>query len=137
MQLSENFTLEEMIYSSTASKKKIENFPNREALNNLRTLCEKILQPIRSKFAFPIKITSGYRSQGLNEALGGVPSSQHIKGEAADIKASNMKELWSLMLEMIRNKEIEVGQLIDEKNLSWIHVSLPDARHRNHILKLK
>ena len=68
--------------------------------------------------------------------IGGAVSSQHLNGEAADIIAADNTALWRLITGMISDQEIEVGQLIDEKNLSWIHLSLPSPRFRNMIFKL-
>ena len=81
-------------------------------------------------------MTSGFRSGKLNKAVRGSATSQHLKGEAADIVSDDNEGLWHLICEMILNGEIAVGQLIDERNLSWIHVSLPDGRHYNQILHL-
>ena len=136
MTLSENFTLEEFTESSTARRLNIINEPSVSQITNLQHLCMKILQPVRDKLGQPIRVTSGYRSRQLNKAVGGAPRSQHMNGEAADIICSDNRELWRLMNEMIANGEIETGQLIDEKNLRWIHVSLPTKRKRNQILHL-
>ena len=136
MLLSENFTLEEMISSTTAQRLGIPNFPGPVQIVKLTLLCKNILQPIRNKIKCPLIVTSGFRSSRLNSMVKGSPSSQHLKGEAADIVCKNNHLLWSLILDMIKNKEIEVGQLIDEKNLSWIHISLPSSSHKNQILHL-
>ncbi|MCH5235695.1 MAG: peptidase M15 [Muribaculaceae bacterium] len=137
MNLTQNFTLEEMTASSTAKGKGIINIPDTQATESLKRLCEEILQPIRNKFGKPVKVTSGYRSDALNTAIGGSKTSQHLKGEAADIICNDNKALWNLIINMIQNQEIRVGQLIDEKNLRWIHISLPDSSHYNQILYLK
>lgn len=136
MKLSENFSLEELIASDLARQLGIANIPQEQTIAKLAELCRLILQPIRDKFHKPIKVTSGYRSKSLNKSVGGSSSSQHLKGEAADIVADNNRILWNLIVEMIRLGEITVGQLIDEKNLRWIHISLPSGSMRNQILKL-
>ena len=133
MNLTQNFTLEEMIFSSTARLRKIDNRPNSQQLNSLKRLCEEILQPVRDKYEKPITITNGFRCPTLNSAIGGSKTSQHLKGEAADIISENNKELWDLICSMIQSGEISVGQLIDERNLSWIHISLPTPTHHNQI----
>ena len=137
MQLTENFTLEELIESSTAKAKKIDNTPDEVSKDKLIHLANDILQPLRDKYGSPITVTSGYRSDALNKAVGGVKTSQHRYGEAADIKCSDLKKLWKIAVEMVNNKEITVGQLIDEKNLSWIHISLPTKTKKNQILHIK
>lgn len=131
MKLSNNFTLEEMTKSATAQQLGINNTPTPEVLAQLKKLCTDILQPIRDKYKHPITITSGYRSKKVNEAVKGAKNSQHMKGEAADIKcsATTKATLFNLILQMMKTGEIKVGQLIWEygtkKEPRWIHVSLP------------
>lgn len=83
--LSNNFTLEEMLVSSTAKKYGIDNTPNSAIKANLTILCNKLLQPIRDKYGKQIVVTSGYRCQALNARVGGSATSQHTRGMAADI----------------------------------------------------
>lgn len=139
MNLSNNFTLSELTYSSTAESKGVDNIPDRWALENLKKLCNDILQPIRDKYGKSIFINSGYRSPKVNRLVGGSLSSQHTKGEAADITVGSKegnKKLFDLIVKMIENKEITVGQLIDEKDYKWIHISL-HYKKVNQILHLK
>lgn len=136
MFLSSNFTLEELITSSTAQKFRINNVPDEFHIVNLSRLCREILQPIRNRLAQPLIVTSGFRCEALNRIIGGSKTSQHLKGEAADIVCDNNKKLWNIILNMITEEEITVGQLIDEKNLRWIHISLPDSKHKNQIIKI-
>ena len=77
-------------------------------------LCQKVLQPLRDKFGSAIIVNSGYRSPAVNKAVGGVPTSQHVRGEAADITAGS-KERNKRLFEIL--KTIEVDQTIDEKKL--------------------
>lgn len=83
--LSENFTLEELLVSSTAKKYGIDNTPDATVKANLTLLCNKLLQPIREAYGKPIIVTSGYRCPSLNVKVGGAKSSQHCKGQACDI----------------------------------------------------
>lgn len=136
MKLSKNFTLEELIHSSTANAKGIRNYPSPMEIENLRRLCVEVLQPIRDRYGKPIYINSGYRNPQLNRLVGGSQSSQHCRGQAADIDTNNNKELWELIVSMIRSGEIVVSQLIDERNLAWIHVALYTGNKKNQILKL-
>ena len=85
MNLSEHFTLEEMLRSETAAKKHIENRINAEEVNNLVRLCEAVLEPLRAHFGQPIRINSGFRCRALNAAVGGAANSYHTKGRAVDI----------------------------------------------------
>lgn len=131
MRLTDNFTLEELTNSNTANRFGIKNEPTKEGISKLKVLCETILQPIRNEFGKPITVSSGYRSPELNKMVHGAKNSQHCKYEAADIKSSNNKELFELIVKMIKNKKITVGQLINECNYSWIHIS---TGNRNQIL---
>ena len=117
MQLSENFSLEELTYSNTAIVKKIDNTPSKDIVENLSRLAKNILQPIRNKWGSSINVTSGYRSPKLNSAIGGAKTSQHMTGCAADIKAANGKQgdLFRMIKSMIESGELTVGQLIWEK----------------------
>ena len=87
MNLSKDFTLEELISSNTARAKKIDNTPSEAAKQKLQKLATEVLQPIRDSWGLPIRITSGYRSPKLNAAIKGSKTSQHVLGEAVDIKA--------------------------------------------------
>ena len=140
MMLSKNFTLEELTYSATAARKGIDNTPSEKEINALKRLCANVLQPIREEYGLPIVITSGYRCKTLNSLVGGAVSSQHRYGEAADMKVGNRtqnKALFDLIVKMIKAGKITVGQLINEYNYSWIHVSLPRlGKPNNQILSI-
>lgn len=132
---SKNFTYEELIASSIANRLGLDNTPSPQQKASLRKLTKEILQPIRDKWDKPIIVTSGFRSTKVNKAVGGVSTSQHCKGEACDLKVGGVSEnrkLFELIVQMIKNKEIEVGQLINEYNYSWIHVSLPRKNKPNN-----
>ena len=137
-----NFTFDELIYSPTANRLGIDNTPDKETKEKLIRLAKEILQPIRNKWGSAIVVTSAYRCEALNKAVGGVKNSQHRLGEAADIKVGSKaqnKALFNLIQKMVNNGELKVGQLIDEYNYSWVHVSLPrtNGRPNNQILHLK
>ena len=85
MQLSRNFSLQELIKSDTAIRKGIDNNPNADQIEKLKALCENILQPVRDHFG-RVKVTSGYRSPELCSAIGSSVNSQHAKAEAADFE---------------------------------------------------
>lgn len=142
MKLSYNFTLNELTKSPTAKRLGINNEPSEQELKQLMALCEKILQPIRDEYGEPIVVSSGFRCSKLNKAVGGSPTSQHVKGEAADIHTvsdtvPHNRELFNLIKKMVIDGKIVVGQLINEYNYNWIHVSLPDTKHKNQILSIK
>lgn len=142
MKLSKNFTLEELVRSGTAQRLRINNTPTEKVIKNLRELCEKVLQPIREKFGEPLVVSSGYRSPALNRRLGGARTSQHLTGSAADIHTmsdtpADNKRLFDMIRQMMKDGEIKVGQLIDEYNYNWVHVSLPNAGKVNQVLSIK
>ena len=136
-----NFSYDELIASATAKRLGLDNTPTPEEKEKLRQLAEDILQPIRDAWRAPIVVTSGYRSEEVNKAVGGVKTSQHRLGEAADIKVGGKdknKKLFNLIYKLISTGKIKVGQLIDEYNYQWIHVSLPRKnKENNQILHIK
>lgn len=142
MKITNNFSLEELYTSATATRKGIDNTPSPIVQQNLRMLAERILQPVRDEFKHAIIVTSGYRCAKLNAAVGGAKTSQHLTGCAADIKCTHTSKayLFRLILRMIREGKIVVGQLIWEYGSvdepSWIHISLPTSTKRNQVLYL-
>jgi hypothetical protein len=146
MKLSEHFTLEEFLISSTASKYNIENIATLEHTSNLKYLCEKVLEPLRNYIEKPIYITSGYRSKALNDKMKEVgysvaANSQHMQGQAADIVVHGMTN--EEIIEAFHGAEIEFDQLIDETSISkngdksfWVHVSYNAEGNRNKCFKL-
>lgn len=130
MNLSKNFTLKELTKTSVG----LPNNPTDVEVERLKLLCEKVLQPLRDKYGNPIIVNSGYRSPAVNKAVGGVSSSQHARGEAADITAGS-KERNKRLFEIL--KTMEFDQLINERDYSWIHVSYTICRdNRKQILHL-
>ena len=115
MNLTEHFTLEEMLRSETAEKKKIENRINAEEVNNLQKLCQKVLEPLRQHFGKPIRINSGFRCKALNDAVGGAKNSYHTKGRAVDIPF--VPGHYAFLRDNVKTTE-----LINEG--SWLHVAL-------------
>ena len=85
MNLSRNFSLQELIKSDTAIRKGINNNPNAGQIEKLKELCENILQPVRDHFG-RVKVTSGFRSSELCVAIGSSVNSQHARAEAADFE---------------------------------------------------
>lgn len=139
--LTKHFTLEEMIESRNASVLGIDNTPTKQHKANMKALAVHLLEPIREKWGGVIVVTSGYRSQELNKVTPGASkTSQHCKGEAADIRPvdGRKKELF----EMIRESGLPFDQLINEypdKNgvPSWVHVSFTTSRtNRGQVLTL-
>ena len=141
-QLTEHFTLEELTYSNIARQKGLKNEPNESQIENLKLLAQYILEPIREKIGCPLFISSGYRSEKINTLVGGSKTSQHLLGSAADIqifdKTKTNTDLFNIIVSMVKNNEIQVGQVIwefGETEPNWVHVSLPTSRHRNEIMR--
>lgn len=127
------FTIQELCASDTARKKGIDNTAPTDVKVRLSTLAEKVLDPLRERYGKPIRVNSGYRSPILNKAVGGKPTSQHLKGEAADITGGTVEENRKLLALL---SDMEFDQLIDESNLTWIHVSYRAGNNRREFLKL-
>lgn len=131
--LSPHFILYEFTRSGAAIENEIENIPNEGQVAALTALCNNILEPLRRRFG-PIVISSGFRSQKVNLLVGGVPSSQHRLGEAADIVTGG-KERAERMFAFIRDN-LDFDQLIMEPvgsdNPRWIHVSYTVKRRNRH-----
>ena len=128
------FTIEELTRSSVAQIRRIENKPDAGQQSALVDLIENVLDPLREKFGKPILVSSGFRSKDLNRAVGGSATSQHMKGEAADIYTGT-KEGNKALFDIIR-KELPFDQVIDEKDFSWVHVSYKKSGNRKQTLKL-
>lgn len=122
MNLSANFTLEEMLQSQTAVRLDFdEQFsPPESVRENLKALCEKVLQPIRDGVDTFITISSGYRCERLNKAIGGADTSQHTKGQAVDCTAQGMTV--EAFYTYIKQSGVPFDQLIQEFD-KWVHIS--------------
>ena len=125
--LSKNLSLSEMTKSTTAKRRGIDNSPTEEHIENMKVLAENIFQPIREHFGVPFSISSGYRSEALNKAIGGSKTSQHSKGLAIDIDRDyNFDPNNAQVFHYIKD-HLNFDQLIwefgTEENPSWVHVS--------------
>ena len=145
MRISKNFTLAELTKSNTDKRFGISNMPDKIGIHKLRLLATELLQPIRDRLSAPLRITSGYRSESLNKAIGGSNKSHHTKCEAVDLqfvkrgKMDNMK-----IFECLINSAIEFDQCIlefggatadkDSDNPDWIHLSWKIKGNRRQIL---
>lgn len=123
------FTLKELIASNTAAARNVDNTPNFEDVAHLLELCEKILDPLRQAWGKPIIVTSGYRCARLNQLVGGVSNSAHLRGYAADLIPSNVKidDFIRFAKEWATKNRIKFDQMIDEKDSKgnhWLHIGL-------------
>jgi hypothetical protein len=129
------FTIRELIKSTTAIERHIDNSPSKEVERSLTALVEKILDPLREAYGKPIIVTSGYRCARLNKVVGGAPSSQHVKGEAADIRSvQDTPEENRKLYDLIVKLNLPFDQLINEHGFDWVHVSF-GSRHRRQQLR--
>ena len=126
MNLSANFTLKELTRSDTATRHGLDNTPQGVTLDNLKLLCEKILQPVREHYAKSVTVNSGYRAPEVNAAVGGSKTSDHCKGQAADIEISTVP---NAELAYWIKDNLKFTQLILEfytqgvPDSGWVHVS--------------
>src|SRR6056300_1498530 len=139
MKLSNNFSLKELTASQTAERKGISNNPSEDHMNNLKELCENVLQKVRDHYGKVVSVSSGYRSPVLCLAIGSSVNSQHAKGEAADFEIFGVSnaELCKWIAE-----NLEFDQMIlefhnlDEPNSGWVHCSYKaDGDNRKQILR--
>ena len=126
MFLTRNFNIYELCKSETALRRGLDNRPPPFVIDNLRILCENVLQPIRDYFNAPVKVTSGYRSPDVNVAVGGSRNSDHTRGMAADIEIPGLPN-YDLAVWIAEN--LQFTQLILEfytpgvPDSGWVHVS--------------
>ena len=133
MRLTAHFTLAEFTRSESAKRHGVSNEPTPEHLENIRVLCEKVLEPIRAKYG-PIVISSGYRSKTLNHYIGGTLKSQHMEGKAVDIDMDGMGTVTNKEIFEYIKYNLEFDQLINEFNYAWVHVSYNAGKNRKQIL---
>jgi len=126
MKLTEHFTLEEMIASDIADRKGLDNTPNATELANLMRTAA-LLEQVRKVINKPIKVTSGFRSKAVNDAVGSKDTSQHRIGCAADIKVTGMSP--REVVQACIAAKLPFDQIIEEFN-SWTHISIPDVPAR-------
>lgn len=138
--LTPHFRLSEFVRSATAEARGIDNTPPDSVIVRLLALCVYVLEPLRAAVGHPIIITSGYRCPALNTAVGGVANSQHMLGEAADIRCLNRDEALSLIKAIERVARYDQAIIErDAKGSVWLHVSCkfdPEQNRRKVILDL-
>lgn len=122
------FSLKELCASDVATKKKIDNFPSFTVVQHLSELTDKILEPLRVAWGSGIKVNSGYRCDALNRAVGGVSTSAHKQGYAADLVPSNGKidDFGKFVKDWLIKNRIKFDQLLFETSgkTKWLHVGL-------------
>jgi len=137
MNLTKNFTLEEMIKSETALRHGMDNTPGENEIGNLKLLCEKVLQPVRDHFGKGVKVNSGFRHPDVNAKVGGSRTSDHTRGQAADIEIPGVPN--AELAEWIKDN-LEYRQLILEfytpgvPDSGWVHVSYVAEDNKKEVL---
>lgn len=129
MNLSSNFTLEELIHSETAVRKGLDNTPDAETIEKLKQTANG-LEQVRALLNVPIHVNSGYRSIKVNSSVGGSQNSQHCKGEAVDFIAPQFGTPQEVC-RAIMDSTIEYDQLIFEGD--WVHISFTDAPRQSNL----
>ena len=127
-QLTANFTVKEL----TVTNRPLANVPNKNEVEQLRLLAVNILQPLREKLGRPVLVNSAFRSEAVNKAVGGTPTSQHRLGQAADIRVTGMSPLE--LCKFIIAAGLPFDQLIEEG--TWTHVSF-GPRNRRQVLTMR
>ena len=143
MKLSKNFSLAELTKSQTAERMGLNNSPNEDQTENLRLLCERVLQPIRDHFDDVVSISSGFRDPILSRKIGSSEKSQHCKGQAADFEIfgtpNNKVSDWikqNLMFDQLILEYFEPGQ----PNSGWVHVSYKkeiNSNRKEYLMAIK
>lgn len=140
MKVSDNISLTEATKSQTATRKGIDNNPNAEQLKNMRLVAENCFQPLREMYGKAIGISSFFRSEVLNKAIGGSRTSDHCKGKAIDIDADiyNNGITNADIFEWLK-ENVPFDQLIweygNDKEPNWVHVSFRKSGNRGQVLK--
>lgn len=130
MNLTTNFSLVEMVKSETALRHGLDNTPGEVEIENLRVLCEKVLQPVRDHYGRGVKVNSGFRHPEVNAAVGGSKTSDHCKGQAADIEIPGVP---NAELAKWISENLQFTQVILEfytpgvPDSGWVHVSYNPA----------
>ena len=126
MNLSLNFTLEELTTSEIAERKGLDNTPNATEIANLVRVAE-LLERVRTLLGKPILVNSAFRSKAVNDAVGSRDSSQHRLGCAADIRVPGMtpKQVVQACIEA----NVPFDQIIEEFG-SWTHISVPNTKEQ-------
>ena len=120
MRLTRSFSLEQLIYSETAERERIDNTPGPDVIKNLRRLALG-LEQVQALTGFPLEISSAYRCAELNSLVGGTETSQHTRGQAADFTCAGFGPPLNV-IKAIRDSDIEFDQCILEY-ARWVHIS--------------
>jgi hypothetical protein len=129
MRLSRDFILSEFTDTDTG----LPNNPSQEEIRNLKLLVQKVLQPVRDKFGV-INVTSGFRSPGVNSAVGGSATSDHVHGRAADIQCEDMAAVFKYIRKNLPFKQL-IWEFGTDAQPKWIHVAYDANNNKGEVLK--
>ena len=137
--ISKHVSYKEGVYSTTATRKGINNTPGDDQLHFMEIIAEKVFEPLRDWVGGPIKINSFYRCPELNKAIGGSATSQHCKGQAMDIDDTLGRATNAEMFNWIK-ENLDFDQMIwefgNDDNPDWVHISyVSEEKNRNRCLK--
>tara|TARA_R100001086_G_scaffold41890_2_gene18460 strand:- start:257 stop:700 length:444 start_codon:yes stop_codon:yes gene_type:complete len=138
MMLSDHFSLAEFTKSQTAIRKGIKNDPNDAAIENMRLLCENILEPVRQHYDIPFTLNSGFRCLALNEAVGSSPRSQHVTGQAADFEVPTIanKDLAHWIMDNLDYDQVLLEFYKEgDPSSGWVHCSYDNGNNRKQAKK--
>ena len=139
MKISDHITYAEAIHSNTGKRMGIDNTPSQTQVEAMKLLAEKVFEPLREWVGGPIKVNSFFRSEALNEAIGGSGTSQHCKGQAIDIDDVYGKKTNADMYHWIQcnlNYDQMIWEFGTDTQPNWIHVSyVSEEKNRNKCLK--
>ena len=134
--LSEHFTLGELCKTSA---KGVDNIPSHAAVLNLKNLCENWLEPLREKSGGPVLINSGFRSEAVNKAIGGVKGSNHLTGCAVDIRVTGLEQAIRyacILLDISEKSKRDYDELLIErspKGTYWLHFAVRPKDNRRKV----
>lgn len=135
--ISKHISYKEATHSNTALRRGLENIPDDDQLKCMEEIAEGLFEPLREWVGGPIKITSMFRGEPVNTAIGGSKNSQHMKGQALDLDDTYGHKTNAEMYHYIKDN-LDFDQLIwefgDNENPNWIHVSY--VTHRANRKKL-
>lgn len=140
MKLTANFTLNELTQSETALRKGLDNAPTQDIISALQVLAVNVLQPVRDHYGKGVKVNSGYRSPEVNASVGGSKTSDHCKGQAADIEIPGVA---NKELALYIRDNLEYTQLILEAytegvpDSGWVHVSYDPTNLKKQVMTAK
>jgi|TARA_R110000824_G_scaffold377268_2_gene568501 zinc D-Ala-D-Ala carboxypeptidase len=138
MMLSDHFSLAEFTKSQTAIRKGIKNDPNDAAIENMRLLCENILEPVRQHYDIPFTLNSGFRCLALNEAVGSSSRSQHVTGQAADFEIPTIanKDLAHWIMDNLDYDQVLLEFYKEgDPSSGWVHCSYDNGNNRKQAKK--